>query len=150
MHTYLLHMYLSQFLYCAFIYRILNSPRIYKVKYMQILTCMIIVSCINIVMFQLRLWENVSLLFYGILGAFVYEITFQYSHKVVKNRALQKIAEDQNCRWQIFGTDVSIIAYNKEAKDYLINAHKSVRLKDFVKHIIYIHLPRQRKLITKK
>lgn len=109
---------------------------------MQILTCMIIVSCINIVMFQLRLWENVSLLFYGILGAFVYEITFQYSHKVVKNRALQKIAEESELPMVVFGTDDSIIAYNKEAERLFVNAHKSVRLRNFVKHIIYIHLPR--------
>ena len=65
-HIFITYVFVAVFILC-FIYRILNSPRIYKVKYMQILTCMIIVSCINIVMFQLRLWENVSLLFYGIL-----------------------------------------------------------------------------------
>ena len=131
-HIFITYVFVAVFILC-FIYRILNSPRIYKVKYMQILTCMIIVSCINIVMFQLRLWENVSLLFYGILGAFVYEITFQYSHKVVKNRALQKIAEESELPMVVFGTDDSIIAYNKEAERLFDKCTQKCSLEEFCK-----------------
>lgn len=131
-HIFITYVFVAVFILC-FIYRILNSPRIYKVKYMQILTCMIIVSCINIVMFQLRLWENASLLFYGILGAFVYEITFQYSHKVVKNRALQKIAEESELPMVVFGTDDSIIAYNKEAERLFDKCTQKCSLEEFCK-----------------
>ena len=100
-------------------------------------------------MFQLRLWENVSLLFYGILGAFVYEITFQYSHKVVKNRALQKIAEESELPMVVFGTDDSIIAYNKEAERLFDKCTQKCSLEEFVKHI-FIYTCRVRENLSQK
>lgn len=84
-------------------------------------------------MFQLRLWEHVSLLFYGILGTFVYEITFQYGHKVVKNRALQKIAEESELPMVVFGTDDSVIAYNKEAERLFDKCTQNCSFEEFCK-----------------